>query len=640
MRRSLSLLSLAALLALPAAADVLVLNDGRKLSGSVKEKPDGYEITVEGQPLAFPKDAVSRWIKSPKDLTADAERQYEEAKKIYSEAVAIEDGRQAEGKMREALPRVTKAREGYAEARDLFPEGYPELDASLVNVMKLMRLVREKLGSQIASSGAPSAVPAGVKVKETPPVAARPKEPTAPATPDAPATPPAVVVEPVPSASAAEAYAILVDPQRRADPGLREGARALFRNVAAGGGASVDFAMAGYVFLSRDDYDWGLLQDVVDVKGGPAGVYRGRLVRRSDVLQVLVQADRREVRIRKAADGTYVSPPGGSESKAAEIKVSVAVPSESYKALQDYFKALDMAKIETLADVEVAEGVKYLSLKTKELKGKGQDVETLSLFVAGLASALIAKGKGVPTKELEAAFHDLGWEKSEYGSVWGTKAGLAMDDYRKWMASGEYGLAVVQFQNDYKSQAELNVRYALGLLMILKSLADNRAYNRAAAYLELQARTTPTPQSRDHLLALAKSVRSATPCVACGGSNQVNCATCKGKIKINVQCGKCGGSGKVNSFNGVITCTGCQGQGTFRNVDCPKCKAKGKVECKARGCDKPVKPPTFDSFAEISKCALCRGMGSVLRHAAYACPECSGIGLILEPRADPAKLLR
>ncbi len=639
MPRRLSVVALAALLTLPAAADVLVLNDGRKLAGSVKDKPDGFEITIDGQMLAFGKDEVSRWIKSPKDLTLDAERQYEEAKRIYSEAVAIEDGRQSEGRMREALPRVTKAREGYAEARDLFPEGYPELDAALVNVMKLMRLVREKLGSQIASGGAPSVVPAGVKLKETPPPVAKPKEPTAAPLPDAPVKPPPAV-EPAPAASAAEAYAILVDPARRADAGLREGARALFRSVAGGGGPSVDFAMAGYVFLSRDDYEWGLLQDVVDVKGGPAGVYKGRLVRRSDVLQVLVQADRRELRIRKAADGTYVSPPGGSESKASEVKLSVGVPSESYKALQEYFKALELAKIEALADLEVAEGVKYLSLKTKELKAKGQDVEALSLFVAGLASALIAKGKGVPTKELEAAFRDLGWEKSEYGAVWGTKAGLAMDDYRKWMASGEYGLAVVQFQNDYKSQGELNVRYALGLLMILKSLADNRAYNRPAAYLELQARTAPTPQSRDHILALAKSVRTATPCVPCGGANQVNCATCKGKIKINVQCGKCGGSGKVNSFNGVITCTGCQGQGTFRNVNCPKCKATGKVECKARGCDKPVKPPTFDSFAEMYKCALCRGMGSVLQHAAYACPECSGIGLILQPRSDPTKLLK
>lgn len=577
-------------LALPLGADVLVLKDGRKLSGSVKEKPDGFEITVEGQTLAFGKEDVDRHLKSPKDLTGDAEKNYEEAKRIYTEATSMTDDKKAEAKMREALPKVTKAREAYAEARDLFPDGHSDLDAQLVNVMKLMRLVREKLGSQIASGEAPPpAAPPIVKPKESPP-------PVAVETPKP-------VVEVKPTNSAAEAYAILVDPLRRADPGVREGARALFK------AAKGDYAMAGYVFLSRDDYEWGLVQDV-------AGTNKGRL--RGDVLLL---PDRREIKV-------------------AAKDVKVGVPSETFTALQDYFKALDMARIEELPDADVAEGVKFLSMKTKELKGKGQDVDALSLFVAALASGLIAKNKGTPTKDLEAAFKDLGWEKSEYGAVWGTKAGLAMDDYRKWMASGEYGLAVVQFQSEHKALPELNVRYALGLLMVLKALADNRAYNKAAAYLELQARTTPTARSREHLLALAKSVRTESPCMACGGAHKVNCATCKGKTKLNLQCGKCGGSGAVNSFNGVIRCNVCNGQGGFKNVDCKKCAVTGKVECKARGCEKAVKPPTFETFAEAYKCGLCRGMGSVLKHAAYPCPECSGIGLILQPKADPTKLLK
>jgi hypothetical protein len=569
--------------ALPLGADVLVLSDGRKLSGSVKEKPDGYEIVVEGQTLAFGKDEAKHY-KSPKDFTGDAE-------KIYTEAVSIEDGKKAEAKMREALPKVTKAREAYAEARDLFPDGYSDLDASLVNVMKLMRLVREKLGSQIASGEAPAVAPPIVKAKESPP----------PVPADAPKPP---VVEAKPANSAAEAFAILVDPLRRADASVREGARALFK------ASKGEHAMAGYVFLSRDDYDWGLTQDVVDLKGT---VQKGRLRG-----QTLILADRREVKI------------------SADAKVTKAAPTEVFAALQDFFKALDLAKLEEMADADVTEGVKLLAAKTKDLKGKGQDVEALTLFIASLASGLIAKNKGTPSKELEAAFKDLGWEKSEFGAVWGTKAGLAMDDYRKWMASGEYGLAVVQFQNDYKAQPELNVRYALGLLMVLKALADNRAYNKAATYLELQSRTAPTSPSRDHLIALAKSVREESPCMACGGT-----ATCKGKVKINVQCGKCGGSGQINSLRGIVGCTGCNRQGTFKNVDCPKCKATpGKADCKARGCDKPVKPPTFDSFAEAYKCGLCRGMGSVLKHAAFPCPECSGIGLILQPRADPTKLLK
>jgi hypothetical protein len=605
MPRRLSLLALAAALALPATADVLVLSDGRKLSGSVKEKPDGYEIVVEGQTLGFGKEDVARWVKSPKDLTADAEKSYEEAKKIYTEAVGIEDDKKAEARMREALPKVTKAREGYAEARDLFPEGHADLDAALVNVMKLMRLVREKLGSQIASGGAPPAAPPVVTPKEEPP------------------PPPPAEVKP--TATPADAWMIVADPVRRADPGTREGARALLKSQ---GG---ELAVAAGIFLSRDDFAWGLVEDVVEVKGG--GTYRGRLQKRSDVLQVLVQDDRREVRIRKAADAVYVAPPGASETKAAEVKITAAAPSEAFGALQEYLTKLEPAS-------DVVGGLAALAARIKELKGKGADVDALVLFAAGHASGLLMASKGAPAKELEAVFKDLGWAKSEYGPVWGTSAALAMDDYRKWMASGEYGLAVVQFQSEYKAVPDLNVRYALGLLMVLKALADNRGYAKAAVYLELQARSAPTAPSKEHLLALAKSVREASPCMACGGSNQVNCATCKGKIKINVQCGKCGGSGKINSLRGIVTCSGCAGQGTFKNVNCPKCKATGKVECKARGCDKPVKPPTFESFAEAYKCGLCRGQGGLLRHVASPCPDCAGIGLILQPKADPTKLLR
>lgn len=586
-------LFLALLLALPAAADVLILKDGRKLSGSVKEKPDGYEVIVEGQTVAFPKDEVARHLKSPAELTVDAKKSYEEAKAIYAEAVNIEDGKQAEAKMREALPKVTKAREGYAEARDLFPDGHADLDSSLVNVMKLMRLVREKLGSQIASSGAPA--PPVVEAKEeAPPDVAKPP-----------------VAEAKPTSSIAEAFAVVVDPARRAEPSVREGARALLKSLAADKKPAADLAMAAYVFLSRDDYEWGLTADVV------AG-QRGRVVKRSDTLQVLVLADKREVRIEAGA------------------KVDLAQPGEALSTLQEYFKTLDVEKLG-----ESPAAALKLAAKLKELRGKNAPAEPLALFAAGEASVLLGASKGAAAKDLEPAFKDLGWEKSEFGLVWGAKAGLAMDDYRKWMSSGEYGLAVVQFQSDYKGVGDLNVRYAMGLLQVLKALADNRGYTKAASYLELQSRTAPTSASRDHLTALGRSVRLGSPCMACGGSSKVNCTTCRGKVKINIQCGKCGGSGQVNSLRGIVRCTGCNGQGTFKNVDCPHCKATpGKADCKARGCDKPVKPPTFDSFATAYKCGLCKGQGSLFRHAAYSCPECAGIGLILQPKSDPTKLLK
>jgi DnaJ-class molecular chaperone len=96
----------------------------------------------------------------------------------------------------------------------------------------------------------------------------------------------------------------------------------------------------------------------------------------------------------------------------------------------------------------------------------------------------------------------------------------------------------------------------------------------------------------------------------------------------------------VNSLRGDVRCNGCNGAGGFKNVDCPKCKAKGTTVCKARGCDKAVKPPTFESFADAYTCRTCAGKGGLMKHVAWPCADCAGVGLVLQPKADPTKLLK
>jgi hypothetical protein len=644
---------LLSLLVTPAAGDGILLNDGRKLIGKVVEKPDGYEVTVEGQTLSFAKEDVKKWIKHPREVIGDADRLIEEAKRLYTEAVEMQDLVGADAKFREALIRVTRAREAYAEARDLFPDGHPELDLALINIMKLMRLIRERIGSQMAgppsvvkAKDAPPPRPAPVAppaAPKAPPPAGKPSPPPAEPSPEPPKEgTPLPAPEPQPGVTLAEAFAILMDPARRADDSQRGQARILFRKAAEAKNPLSDVATAGFLFLSRPDEDWQLLTDTVQVKGpGGEQTYKGRLLKRSEGLSALVLPDGREVKIRKAADATYVTAPGGSEAKAADCTITPDQKSDAFVALQDFFKGLGSTGLESLSDRELGEAVKFLSMKVKELRSKAPEasVDALSLFVAGPASSLVAKNGGKPTVELEAAFRDLGFEKSEFGAVWGPKEGLAMDDYRKWLMSGEYGLAIVQFQNDYKGLADFNVRYALGLLMIFKAIADNRNYNRAAAYLELQSRSA-APTLRDHLLALAKSIRSESPCMACGGTHKVNCSACKGKKKLNLECTKCGGSGKLNTFRGVAPCVGCQGRGRFNNVDCPKCKTAGTTECKAKGCVAATKAPTLESFADAYTCQLCKGKGTLMRHVAYACPDCEGIGLHLQPKSDPTKLIK
>jgi hypothetical protein len=654
MRRILLTLTILSASITTARGDGIILNDGRKLSGTVKEKADGFEVTVEGQTMGFPKGEIKQWFKSPKEVLGDADKQVDEAKKLYMEAVGMSDEKAAEAKFREALPKVQKAREAYVEARELFPEGYPDLDAQLVNVMKLMRLVRERFHSQIASSD--SSAP--VKLKEAPApktiVKAAPVKPVEPATPPTPTptTLPATPSEPAPVAiptpvidtapvSMNSALAVMIDPAKRDDPNQRAAALKIFRKAAEGQGPMADVATAGWLFLAKSDFDWGLSADSVVVKGGSGETsYKGDLDKRSDTLSVLILADRREVRIRTLGDAKFITPPGGAEFKATDVKIIANQKTDALDALQAYFKGMDAAKFESLEDKDISEGVKFLALKVKELKGKSQPVDALSLFVAGPASALIEKNKGKATPEIEAAFKDLGYEKSEFGSVWGRKEGLAMDDYRKWLASGEYGMAIIQFNNDYRGLNDVGVRYAMGLLQLFRSLAENRNYQRASAAFDQASIAATTPAAKDHFMALSKSVRDDAPCNVCGGTHKVNCSACKGNKKVNAECTKCGGSGKVTSFNGVIVCSGCKGQGRYNNIDCPKCKATGKTECKGRNCNREVPKPTFETFAEAYRCPLCQGRGSLMRHVAFPCTECAGIGLILQPKADPSKLLK
>src|SRR5205814_10130565 len=128
----------------------------------------------------------------------------------------------------------------------------------------------------------------------------------------------APTVAPVASVSMQQALLVMIDPDKRADTAQRLSAAAQFSKTSASGGALADVATAGWLFLSKSDVEWGLSSDAVVVKG-PSGesTYKGRLDKRSDTVSVLILADRKEVRIRTAGDGKFITPPGASEFKAA-----------------------------------------------------------------------------------------------------------------------------------------------------------------------------------------------------------------------------------------------------------------------------------------------------------------------------------
>jgi hypothetical protein len=213
-------------------ADVLVLKGGERVGGRLVEKGGHYEITTDAGLRTYLKDEVEKVIKDPKEVLGDADRLLAEAKADYQRAIEIADLNQQSSAMKEAISKLTKARELTATTRELFPEDrYSDLDTKLVQIMQLMRLLRERVGSEFARRG----------------------DGPSPAQP-APLPPP--VAAPPTGLSIEEAFSILTDAAKRGDAAQRLRARDTFRQQRAAVPELYEVSTAAALYLSKPEADW------------------------------------------------------------------------------------------------------------------------------------------------------------------------------------------------------------------------------------------------------------------------------------------------------------------------------------------------------------------------------------------------
>jgi hypothetical protein len=208
------------------SADVLVLKDGSRVGGRLVEKGSHYEITTDAGLRTFLKDEVDKVVKDPKEILGDADRLLVESKAEYQAAVELSDLSLQSARMKETAGRLSRARETVAMVRELFPEDrWADLDTKLVQIMQLMRLVRERVGSEVARRP-------GLQ---------------SPALVNGPA---------LSSVALEEAFAILADPAKRADPVQRAKARDGFRIQRSFVPELYEVATAAMLFLTRPEADW------------------------------------------------------------------------------------------------------------------------------------------------------------------------------------------------------------------------------------------------------------------------------------------------------------------------------------------------------------------------------------------------
>jgi hypothetical protein len=208
------------------AADVVVLNDGSRVSGKVLEKSQHWEITTDGGLRTYLKEEVEKIIKDPKDILGDVDKTIESAKADYQKAVEMAEGSERNALLRESIAKIDAARAATSSTRELFPEDkYADLDVKLMQIMQLKRLLRDRLHSDFAQRPGPSVRP---------------------------------VVTSTPSISLDEAFSTLLDPAKRSDASRRASARESFRAERAGHPEIYELATAAMLFLSRSDAEWGL----------------------------------------------------------------------------------------------------------------------------------------------------------------------------------------------------------------------------------------------------------------------------------------------------------------------------------------------------------------------------------------------
>jgi hypothetical protein len=351
--------------------------------------------------------------------------------------------------------------------------------------------------------------------------------------------------------------------------------------------------------------------------------YLGRLIKVGDAEWLLVGAQG-DVRIWKSSVWK-VSLPGGQPFQALDVKILENQKGSALEALQKWLAAPtdDVKPLVEAAGAILA-------------KDPSARVDGLLVFVAASLDIMLAVA---PSEELLKMAASAGWKKPDWGNVVGTPDGIAMEAYHRWLQVGLLDMALVEFAKEYGSTSSFSVKYVHGLLLTMRALQVGRQYDRAYIHFELMARTATNLAFKDHLLAMAKSIRAAAPCKLCMGTHKVSCSTCHGKKKLNLQCTFCGGSGKKQTLKGVVPCVSCKGVGIFKDVDCPRCKAGGLVDCKAKGC-KVTAPPKQEDFFSASECGLCHGRGTLFEHVALTCPECSGVGHFFWPTLEPRKGLK
>jgi hypothetical protein len=323
----------------------------------------------------------------------------------------------------------------------------------------------------------------------------------------------------------------------------------------------------------------------------------------------------------------------------AEWRLSAAC----LKALQEYFAKPWLKEATKLSPAAHLEAAAWLAAQAAAIRKSDPSapIDALTLFGAGHL------GHATPGPDAEKAAKALGL--AVQNGVAGTPEGFVVRDLDAWIASKDFDLAALAFVKEYRDVDTPSVRYVWAYALTCLAQAKKKGFERPVS--ALNAVSSAAAAIKDHLAALAKSIKAAAICPNCLGEGKLRCTNCHGVKEVRIPCAKCGGKGKYQPPGLVIPpganprrfersfvrCTPCKGTGFEKVIRCEKCK-EGFLTC--RQCDGKEKPaPELSDIFGSTACPDCDGDGCIFRNVRWACPSCLGLGQKLTPKADPAKIL-
>jgi hypothetical protein len=301
------------------------------------------------------------------------------------------------------------------------------------------------------------------------------------------------------------------------------------------------------------------------------------------------------------------------------------------KALQDYFAKPWFTEPLKLTQADNQRAANYLADQINAVRkvDPGVPVEALVLFGIGHLAQAPAGQETDRTARLLGLVVQNG--------IAGTPEGHVVRDLGTWIAAGDYDLAVTAWTKEFRSVDTPVVRYVWSYALMRLAQQKQRGYERPV--MALGTVQTSDPALREHLGALAKSIKAAGTCGVCSGEGKLRCTNCHGKKETRIVCKDCAGTGKKKQSSGFLldNCPRCKSTGIETLIKCEKCK-DGFNDCKQ--CDrKPHAPPALEDICTMTPCTECDGRGYVFRSVLWACRDCMGVGQKIVPKADPNKIL-